>query len=53
MTFSILPAIDIIDGKLVRLFEGNYQQVTRYEKSPYDMAMCYQSLGLNVFMLLT
>ena len=47
MTFSILPAIDIIDGGLVRLFKGNYQQVTRYEKSPYDMAIYYQSLGLN------
>ena len=44
---NIIPAIDIIDGKLVRLFQGDYTQKTEYEQSPIDMALYYQSLGLT------
>lgn len=44
---KLIPAIDIIDGKLVRLFKGDYNQKTEYERSPYDMARYYQTLGLS------
>ena len=44
---KLIPAIDIIDGKLVRLYKGDYDQKTEYDRSPYDMALYYQSLGLN------
>jgi phosphoribosylformimino-5-aminoimidazole carboxamide ribotide isomerase len=47
MTFLIVPAIDIIDGQLVRLYKGDYNQPTNYTQSPYDMAMHYKALGLN------
>ena len=47
MSFRLIPAIDIIDGGLVRLYKGDYQQVTEYEMSPFDMATYYQSLGFR------
>tara|TARA_A100001015_G_scaffold319360_1_gene442002 strand:- start:387 stop:1112 length:726 start_codon:yes stop_codon:yes gene_type:complete len=47
MTFSLIPAIDIIDGQLVRLYQGDYNQQTNYEQSPFDMALYYRSLGFT------
>ncbi|RAP24080.1 1-(5-phosphoribosyl)-5-[(5-phosphoribosylamino)methylideneamino]imidazole-4-carboxamide isomerase [Candidatus Marinamargulisbacteria bacterium SCGC AG-343-K17] len=45
--FSLIPAIDIIDGGLVRLFKGDYDQITEYDMSPLDMAYYYVSLGFK------
>jgi phosphoribosylformimino-5-aminoimidazole carboxamide ribotide isomerase len=44
---EIIPAIDIIDGKCVRLTEGNYASKTVYEASPLEMAKHYESLGFK------
>ena len=44
---NILPAIDIIDGKCVRLTQGLANQKTIYENSPIEMAKIYQEAGLN------
>lgn len=44
---EIIPAIDIIDGKCVRLTEGDYSNKTVYETSPLEMAKQYESLGFN------
>jgi phosphoribosylformimino-5-aminoimidazole carboxamide ribotide isomerase len=44
---EIIPAIDIIDGKCVRLTEGNYASKTVYEASPLEMAKQYESLGFK------
>ena len=33
----LLPAIDIIDGKCVRLTKGDYATQTTYDSSPVDM----------------
>ena len=35
---KILPAIDIKDGKCVRLAKGDYNQVTHYFDNPLDVA---------------
>jgi phosphoribosylformimino-5-aminoimidazole carboxamide ribotide isomerase len=43
---EIIPAIDIIDGKCVRLEEGNYDKVTLYHKEPVEMAKKFQDAGL-------
>ena len=37
----IFPAIDIKDGKCVRLIKGDFNQMTSYEKSPFDQAKLY------------
>jgi phosphoribosylformimino-5-aminoimidazole carboxamide ribotide isomerase len=44
---QIIPAIDIIDGKCVRLTEGDYQQKTEYSSSPLEMAKIYEANGIT------
>lgn len=41
----IYPAIDIKDGKCVRLLQGRFSDVTVYGDSPADMAVRWASLG--------
>ena len=43
----ILPAIDIKDGKCVRLVKGDFNQMTSYEKSPFDQAKIYFKNGFK------
>lgn len=43
----IIPAIDILDKKVVRLREGDYSQVTEYSVSLEEMIEKYQSNGTN------
>ena len=44
---NIFPAIDIIDGKCVRLTKGIADDKTTYRYSPLDMAKTYQDAGFN------
>lgn len=44
---EIIPAIDIIDGKCVRLAEGDYQRKTEYEGSPLEMAWQFEQAGIK------
>ncbi|MBR5148529.1 MAG: 1-(5-phosphoribosyl)-5-[Bacteroidaceae bacterium] len=44
---NIIPAIDIIDGKCVRLTKGDYNQKKEYSASPLDMALRYQDIGVR------
>ncbi|WP_291400797.1 1-(5-phosphoribosyl)-5-[(5-phosphoribosylamino)methylideneamino] imidazole-4-carboxamide isomerase [Daejeonella sp.] len=41
----IIPAIDILDAKVVRLREGDYDQVTSYDVTLEEMIEKYQSNG--------
>ena len=41
----ILPAIDIIDGKAVRLYKGDYNQVTVYNDDPLEVAKDFERCG--------
>jgi phosphoribosylformimino-5-aminoimidazole carboxamide ribotide isomerase len=41
----IIPAIDILNGKVVRLREGDYDQVTSYDVTLVEMIEKYQSNG--------
>ena len=43
----IFPAIDIKDGKCVRLIKGDFNQMTSYEKTPLDQAKIYFQNGFN------
>jgi phosphoribosylformimino-5-aminoimidazole carboxamide ribotide isomerase len=42
----IIPAIDIIDGKCVRLTKGDYSQKKIYNEDPLEVAMQFQDAGL-------
>jgi phosphoribosylformimino-5-aminoimidazole carboxamide ribotide isomerase len=44
---QIIPAIDIIDGKCVRLTEGDYDAITEYKGSPLDIAKRYEDNGIS------
>ena len=43
----ILPAIDIKDGQCVRLYQGDYDQVTTYDADPVQVAQRWQSEGAS------
>lgn len=43
----ILPAIDIKDGQCVRLYQGDYAQVTTYDADPVRVAQRWQAAGAN------
>jgi phosphoribosylformimino-5-aminoimidazole carboxamide ribotide isomerase len=44
---QIIPAIDIIDGKCVRLTQGDYAQKTIYNENPLEVALQFQDAGLQ------
>ncbi|MCX6332492.1 MAG: 1-(5-phosphoribosyl)-5-[(5-phosphoribosylamino)methylideneamino]imidazole-4-carboxamide isomerase [Bacteroidetes bacterium] len=43
---QIIPAIDIIDGKCVRLTEGDYTQKKIYNEDPLEVAKAFEGIGL-------
>jgi phosphoribosylformimino-5-aminoimidazole carboxamide ribotide isomerase len=44
---EIIPAIDIIDGKCVRLSQGDYGQKTIYNENPLEVARMFEDAGLK------
>jgi phosphoribosylformimino-5-aminoimidazole carboxamide ribotide isomerase len=43
----IIPAIDLIDGKCVRLTQGDYAQKKVYNENPLDVAKSFEDQGLQ------
>lgn len=44
---KIIPAIDLQDGKCVRLYKGDFDQTTVYSDNPADIARQYSSLQVT------
>ncbi len=44
---EIIPAIDIIDGKCVRLTQGNYNEKKIYNENPLEVARQFEDSGLK------
>lgn len=44
---DIIPAIDIIDGKCVRLSKGDYNQKKVYNENPLEVAKEFESYGIK------
>lgn len=42
---NIFPAIDLYDGKVVRLFKGDYSQMTVYSDNPLGVAKDFEAQG--------
>jgi len=42
---NIFPAIDLYDGKAVRLFKGDYEQMTVYSDQPLLVAKDFEQAG--------
>src|SRR5262245_27747058 len=45
MSFTVYPAIDVREGRVVRLAQGDYARETRYDADPYALAMRYADAG--------
>ncbi len=43
----IIPAIDIIDGKCVRLTQGDYNQKKVYNEHPLEVAKAFEGAGIT------
>ena len=44
---EIIPAIDLLEGKCVRLLQGNYSEVTEFNSNPIEQALTWQAMGAN------
>jgi phosphoribosylformimino-5-aminoimidazole carboxamide ribotide isomerase len=44
----VIPAIDIIDRKVVRLTQGDFQRMTSYSDDPVSIAKIWQSQGAEI-----
>jgi len=44
---QVIPAIDLYNGKCVRLHKGNYDEVTIYNESPIEQAQEFQDAGFK------
>jgi len=47
MKIEIIPAIDIIDGKCVRLSQGDYDRKTIYNENPLEVAQMFEAAGIK------
>lgn len=45
--FTVYPAIDMRNGKCVRLIQGDYEKETIYGHSPLDMASRFAEAGAD------
>ncbi len=45
MSFDVIPAIDLRDGRVVRLRQGDYAQQTTYAPDPRELALRYLHAG--------
>ena len=43
--FDIIPAIDILNKKVVRLKQGRYDKVNTYKENPVELALKLEQLG--------
>jgi len=45
MSFEVIPAIDLRDGRVVRLAQGDYARETAFDADPLALAREYESAG--------
>jgi len=48
---KIIPAIDLMDGKVVRLYKGDPNQKTVYSNNPVEIANKWESAGADILHL--
>jgi len=44
---EVIPAIDLLDGAIVRLFQGDFDRVTQYVRDPLELARQYADTGVR------
>ncbi|HET7897810.1 MAG TPA: HisA/HisF-related TIM barrel protein, partial [Flavisolibacter sp.] len=45
--FEIIPAIDVIDGKCVRLAQGDFARKKIYNENPLEVAKVFEGFGIK------
>ena len=48
---KIIPAIDLMDGKVVRLYKGDPEQKTVYSENPLEIAKKWEKSGADMIHL--
>ena len=48
---KIIPAIDLMDGKVVRLYKGNPEKKTIYSENPLEIAKKWEKAGADMIHL--
>ncbi|MBA7679032.1 MAG: hypothetical protein GH143_00255 [Calditrichaeota bacterium] len=46
-SFRVIPAIDLMNGRCVRLEQGDYNHRTRYPQEPVELARLLKGAGLD------
>ncbi len=46
--FQIIPAADLFEGKIVRLYQGKYDQITVYDQEPISRIKKFVEAGVNL-----
>lgn len=49
---KIIPAIDIQDGRCVRLVQGDFDKSTIYEGDPYEVAIKWKEMGARMIQVI-
>lgn len=44
----VIPSIDLLEGKVVRLYKGNYNQRTVYSEKPLEIAKNFKEMGAKI-----
>jgi len=44
---EVIPAIDLMNGGCVRLYKGDFDQVTEYDQDPLEIARRYRDAGME------
>ncbi len=44
---EVIPALDLLGGRCVRLYQGDFNQVTVYDENPVDLARRYRDAGMH------
>ena len=44
---KVIPAIDLLDGQVVRLHKGQYDEATIYDKNPLSTAKKFKEAGFD------
>jgi phosphoribosylformimino-5-aminoimidazole carboxamide ribotide isomerase len=44
---NVIPAIDLRDGQCVRLYQGDFDRQTNYNKEPISLALEYETMGFD------
>lgn len=45
---QVIPAIDVLDGRAVRLMRGEYKHVTVYDEDPVSVALAWKDAGIEL-----